>query len=307
MAELNEQEHRPGATRIDAFQKHARWIYRHLGLSALRRYLLRMIANRLSKKSGDRFEVQLNGKSVLFATDDAHSKRWFYPRLSSGRIHEEPATLMLLEVLKDSQCLVDVGANLGWYTCLGSTHMPHGTVYSFEMDEANFSLLQKNLTINKCRNVRAYCLAVNDTPGYAAYRKHLGGPDSGFQLTPRLQETECSDTIRAKAITLDGIFEHEELVPDVIKVDVEGAEMRVLEGMKKIMQSRSPRLFLEIHPNKLPTLGSSVQEIVSLLIDNGYGVFEIVEMRRHGGSRRLSRLDRNSRLTKNARLYCERS
>jgi hypothetical protein len=73
------------------------------------------------------FRAQVNGMEILFSTKDTYSKRWFYPRYLNGGIHEEHVTRMILDNLTDSP-FVDVGANLGWYTCVVSKFLPQQTI-----------------------------------------------------------------------------------------------------------------------------------------------------------------------------------
>ena len=85
--------------------------------------------------------------SVLFSTEDEYSKRWFFPRYEGGKIHEQQVTELVLETARKSRCFVDVGTNLGWYTCLVSRCTLQGVVYAFEMDDLNYALLKENLRI----------------------------------------------------------------------------------------------------------------------------------------------------------------
>jgi len=100
--------------------------------------------------------LQLNDVTVQFSTKDQYSNCWFFPRYAGGRIHEKRVTELLVEVLQGAKCFVDVGAHLGWYTCVAAKHMPYGTVYGFELDDLNFALLKQNLAINNCSNVEVH-------------------------------------------------------------------------------------------------------------------------------------------------------
>ncbi|MEA2693634.1 MAG: hypothetical protein QOJ16_3021, partial [Acidobacteriota bacterium] len=58
--------------------------------------------------------------------------------------------------------------------------------------------------------------------------------------------------------------------PDLVKIDVEGYELAVLKGGRGVLARYRPRLFLELHPERLRELGGSVQEVVRLLEETGY-------------------------------------
>jgi len=287
-------------------KKLARSLYHTSGLSKLRRTLRERSNNKEFEqyRAVDRFEADVEGVKIFFSSADSYSKHWFFPRYGGGKIHEEAVTLLLLETLRNSQCFVDVGTNLGWYTCLASRAMPAGSVYGFEMDELNFALLQKNIAINHSCNVDVYHAAVTDVPGHTSYMRISANPNPGLQLCAGVRVTASREIISVKAITLDKFFEDKEVGPDVVKIDVEGAEMKVLKGMEGIMKVKAPKLFVEIHPKKMTNFKYSVQDLVSFLIDTGYQVFEIEQMRAHGVARNLRKLSQESYLTLNTMLYC---
>ncbi|GAH14518.1 unnamed protein product, partial [marine sediment metagenome] len=110
--------------------------------------------------------------------------------------------------------------------------------------------------------------------------------------------------ISVQAVTLDGFFKDKSLIPDVIKIDVEGAEMKVLNETQKILESGNVKLFVEVHPVRLKLkFQSSANAVISILMDNGYNVFEIKNMRRHSKEISLKKLNRESRLIFNTMLY----
>ncbi len=89
----------------------------------------------------------------------------------------------------------------------------------------------------------------------------------------------------------------------MIKIDVEGAEMNVLMGMRQTLNDHMPILFLEIHPFNLNHFNTSISAILSFLIESGYQVFEIEGLRLQEASRRLKPLLPDSMINGNAMLY----
>jgi FkbM family methyltransferase len=249
------------------------------------------------------FAVTINGVKVQFSTENEYSNSWFFPRYAGGKIHEKIVTEMLIKVLDGAKCFVDIGANLGWYTCLACKHMPQGIVYGFEMDDLNFAFLQKNIAINSCTNVEVHNLAISDSSGVLSYKRESNRPSPLFRLTSGDTDKNSAGLVSVSSITLDDFFKSKELMPDVIKIDVEGAEMNVLRGMRRITREFKPTLFLEVHPDNLPSFNTSSSAILSLLIDNGYKVFEIEEMRGHKSSEQLKALSQGSVLERNTMLY----
>jgi FkbM family methyltransferase len=251
------------------------------------------------------FEVKVNDLNVRFHTRDEYSNGWFFPRYAGGELHERTVTEMLLKSVEGAQCFVDVGANLGWYTCLASKHMPEGKVYGFEMDDLNYALLLKNIAINNLNNVEAYNIAVSDlSSGVVSYKREHNSPSPVFSLyTGDTDQENTANLISVSAITLDGFFENKRPMPDVIKIDVEGAEMKVLRGMKRVMTECRPTLFLEIHTLDLPAFDSSYADILSLLFEYGYETFEIVDITGKWHGNQLEVLSKESVLERPAMVY----
>lgn len=254
------------------------------------------------------FEINICDVRVLFSLADQYSRTWFFPRCSNGKIHEKPVTLLLQKLLKDAHCFVDCGAHLGWFTCLASKCMPNGLVYSFEMDDANCDLLRKNVQLNNCHNVIIHQTAVTDTSGHVSYMRKPTEAQHYYaiRLFPSLPNAVDEEIIIVQALSLDDFFEDKEIMPDVIKLDVEGAEVRVLRGMEKLMKRYAPKIFVEVHPEKLPNFQASADEVLLLLIDNGYEVYHIEQVREQDDYIAYNKLDKSSCLCQNAVLFASK-
>ncbi|HJM69702.1 MAG TPA: FkbM family methyltransferase [Candidatus Marinimicrobia bacterium] len=225
------------------------------------------------------FNVIINNRSISFTTADDYSNGWFYPRYTDGKVHEKPVTESILIDLKNHSCFVDVGANLGWYTCVAAKHLDQGVVYSFEMDNLNFEILKKNISLNQCSNVNAFHRAVSQKNGEMKYVREFERPSPNFKLNQKLTDSH-SQEVTVKSISLDSFFEEEGIPPEIIKIDVEGAEMDVLKGMKTILKNQRPKLYLEVHPSNLVEhFNSSALEVLNYLKEIDYTLYEIQHMR----------------------------
>jgi FkbM family methyltransferase len=254
-----------------------------------------------------RHRVSIGGQSVVFSTQDEYSRRWFYPRYDEGRIHEEPATLLMLDEIAGSRCFADVGANLGWFTCLAAKHLPDGKVFSFEMDEQNYYLLEINVRLNQASNVELVHAAVSDQPGRITYRKPGLEPRATFSILPGEAPADASRVVGVDAVTLDGYFAARDVMPDFVKIDVEGAELQVLRGMSDLIRRVRPRLLVEVHPRGLSAYGHAPGDLLSLLWEEGYEVSEVQGFRSHSGTRVLKKLDSTAAIPENTMLYAKRS
>ncbi len=254
-----------------------------------------------------RFTLEIDGVPVVYSTADAYSRHWFYPRYAGGKIHEERVTRLLVKQMADSECFVDVGAHIGFYTCLAARLMPGHPVHAFEMNALFYKLLVRNIELNEGGQVHSYHAAVTDISGEVGYPKR---PKRFYNARLRLAagcgKNAEAPQVRVRAVSLDDAFENREPKPDLIKIDVEGAEMMVLRGMRNLLRLEKLRLFVEVHPIELRALGSSVEAVISALQDQDFAVHEIKDMREEGREAKLQLLDATAELTTNTMLFAHK-
>jgi FkbM family methyltransferase len=141
----------------------------------------------------------------------------------------------------------DIGAHAGYYSLLASSLVgPAGRVVAFEPDTDNLAHLRRHLRLNGARNVTVITAAVADRAGtarFAAERSGFGGALS----------KDGSRSVRT--VTLDGLVSAGTVpAPDYLKIDVEGAELRVLRGGAKVIRASRPIIFLAVHTPELARL-----------------------------------------------------
>lgn len=146
--------------------------------------------------------------------------------------------------VKPGMVVIDAGAHIGYYTlllakCVG----PAGAVFSFEPLPSNFEMLQKNVEINNLTHVRLQNEAVfSRTQRITMYVPDEPNPGEGS-----LYERGGTRQYVVNAISLDDFCGKSDLRPDVLKIDVEGAEYDVLVGAQQTISHWRPRLFIELH------------------------------------------------------------
>jgi FkbM family methyltransferase len=166
-------------------------------------------------------------------------------------------------VLKPGMTVWDVGANVGFYTLAFSRLVGDtGKVVAFEPSGLNAAYLLQHVTLNNLTNVTVVQAAVSDEVGvvsFAVGRSSFVGAitnSSGYQI-PSLSLDDYSQQHSG------GVF------PDVIKIDVEGAESSVLSGASRLLAEGKPELWLALHSEEQMKLCSK------LLAEAGYAVFSI--------------------------------
>lgn len=148
--------------------------------------------------------------------------------------------------LESGDCVVDVGASLGYYTLRAADLIgDEGRVYAFEPEGSRYDALRESIEINDLKeNVTVSDRPVADTSDEINIRERTG------------QEEWTTRT--AEAVTLDDVVES---TPDLIKIDCEGLEYHVLEGARKLVERNRPDIFCEIHPSLIKANSSTVADI----------------------------------------------
>jgi FkbM family methyltransferase len=140
---------------------------------------------------------------------------------------------------------IDIGANGGMHTVpLARALKNRGEVISIEPEPKNFSILKKNILLNKLKNVIPLNLACSDSEGESTFYLDRSG-DGGHSL---IKETPIkkSGEIKVKTDRLDNIIKILNIKRvDLIKIDVEGAESLVLKGAKKTLRKFHPKIIFE--------------------------------------------------------------
>ncbi len=190
-----------------------------------------------------------------------------------ARSISEEASLIrrMFEFLCEGDVIYDVGANIGIIGLLLAQH-PKGRgsrVHSFEPEPRNFGQLRRNIAKNGLiGRVSPHQVALADEPGEVELFVR-GGPGEGRHSTVAAEGSTGSIPIRAE--TAAGLAAAVGEVPDLMKIDVEGAEGRVLSGMASLLQNRTPReIFLELHPKGDHDLMPGGTPITDWLAERGY-------------------------------------
>ena len=156
-----------------------------------------------------------------------------------GGSYEPEQTREFERALRPGDTVLDVGAHAGYYSLLSSLLVgDSGAVWAFEPNPRNFRSLRANLELNGCRNARAVQLAVSDRTGEACFE---AGSGSG---TGHLS---AGGSLPVRTVSLDEFCAERGIRPAAVKIDVEGAELDVLAGAKRVLGESRPVVFLSTH------------------------------------------------------------
>lgn len=188
---------------------------------------------------------------------------------------EEEYEPELVRAFKDriapKMTVVDLGANIGFYTLLASRLVgPDGHVLAFEPDVHNLALLSKNVEANGARNIEIYPYAVSDRIGVVELHVSPEHPSAhSIMHDPRSMDLERR---RIMAVGLEEFF-GTSFCPDVVKMDIEGAEPNAIRGLgRAIANKKLSTIFFECDPTILSASGATPEDIFSLLRSHGFAL-----------------------------------
>lgn len=164
--------------------------------------------------------------------------------------------------------VLDLGANIGLTALLASKLVgPTGRVVAVEPYPSNFRLLTENIARNGARNTRAINRAIASKRGVVTMASGPQGNRTNAKVT--------DDGYELPAETIDSLVEELAITSlDLVKLDIEGYEMKALEGALETLRAQRPSIFIELSDDQLVENGTSASEVVGFLQDLGYSVAE---------------------------------
>ena len=182
-------------------------------------------------------------------------------------------TEFLEAVIKPGWCVVDVGANIGYYTLLAAQQVgPSGAVYGFEPSGPVFEQLQRNIELNSMTWAHPVKVALGDTEGTATipvperWNQHLQGVNVQWKgHTEHIPMTTLDNFLRNAGCSR----------VHLIKADIEGYEPHLLDGASHTLEEWRPILMLELNPLTLARYGFDPHDLLSRVELHGYRIFRL--------------------------------
>lgn len=179
-------------------------------------------------------KIKLDGNIFWYRSND----KFIGQRIALNKYERYESELFLSQLNRNS-VVVDVGANIGYYTMLTAKRVKK--VYAIEADKKCFEILKKNVEENNLKNVVILNLAASDKK-----EKKCLVRDKENQGNSKISDKNGEVVL---ADTLDNILVNEQYI-SLIKIDVQGWEPKVIEGAKKTIKKWQPTLFLEHTPSE---------------------------------------------------------
>jgi FkbM family methyltransferase len=208
----------------------------------------------------------VNGEAIRFPA------RWsrYYPSA-----YESAKTAFLRERAPKGATALDLGAHIGLFSVqLARSVGPSGRVVSFEPAPRTAAVLRRTIRCNDLTSV----VSVRQVAVSGARRRgevelfETGDECSNASSLVRTDRTR--DSVRVAATTLDDLVDDERLTVAVMKIDIEGAELEVLEGAPVLLSHQRPAMTIEVHPLELRASRRDPREVFDVLADHGYALTE---------------------------------
>ena len=190
------------------------------------------------------YQKEVQGSQMLLNFDDP----LYFRHLFLKGIHSYSVTSCFYNEIKSGMTVFDIGANIGYLTFIAAkTCGDNGLVISFEPGKDSFDLMKKSLVLNTYKNVELFNKGVAEK----SKKGKLFISPYGSVVNTILDEDNESNSIDIEIISLDDFVSMRKIRPDFIKIDVQGAEYLVLEGMKNLLEKNYPlKIVIEFSPRK---------------------------------------------------------
>jgi FkbM family methyltransferase len=214
--------------------------------------------------------LKLRGGLKIAVTNDGLGCLLFYQGFSEPQIED-----YLERFLRPGMIFIDVGAHVGKYVLLAARAVgPGGEVHAFEPNHLAFDLLVANVRLNHLDNVRLQSCAVSHRDGARDFEICRELTVSSF--SKNLLARQVREVVRVRCVALDSYCVGWRRQPDLIKIDVEGAELAVFQGAQQLLglpEGQAPVLLFEYSPANFGHFGYEPAELLGLLGRFGYGAW----------------------------------
>lgn len=166
--------------------------------------------------------------------------------------------------------VIDIGSNIGWVALNFAKRSSSGTIIGFEPDPFNYSVCTNNVTLNSFDNLQVLPYGLGESA--ATVKMEVRTPDNrgGNRIAP----IDAVGSVNVEIKKLDTVEEVLSLSKiHLMKLDVEGYELKVLRGASQILQKHKPILFIEIDNDNLSDHGDSANDVILFLSKIGYTSF----------------------------------
>lgn len=212
--------------------------------------------------------------SIRIAVDPHDHRSAPIENLNFGS-YEPEETEVIRRIARDMNTMLDIGANIGWYSLLAKRINPKAVIHSFEPIPTTFERLKYNCFLNDSTSINCHDYGFSASSGsFPFYFYPEGGVNASLQ---NLSERDDVSIVECQLRVLDSVSEwlDPEREVDFIKCDVEGNELFVIQGGMALISRHKPILLLELLRKWSARFGYHPNEVISLLEEIGYKAYVV--------------------------------
>lgn len=178
---------------------------------------------------------------------------------------------VLLQLVDEKMVFFDIGANIGWVSIYICKMLKGAKVYAFEPIPKTYDYLQKNISLNNIFNISTYNFGFSNEEKIIQF--YYTPHDSGSASFANLRTYGNIKKVKGHVMRLDDFVRENKVEVDMIKCDVEGAELFVFQGGLDTIQKYKPMIFSEILRKWSKKFGYHPNDSIILLRRMGYRCF----------------------------------
>lgn len=213
-----------------------------------------------------------------------------FSRILINKSYEPQLVSICKKYANPEKDIIDIGANVGFYSILFATISPNRRVLAVEPTRRALDRLYKNISINKASEVvEIYEGVVSELNGPVEIKTIVGKEEYsslGEMSHPSIHGENWS-TEEVSSVTLDQLVEQKSLDPGFIKVDTEGAEHLVFSKASRTLSVHRPVVLSELSDYLLKKNGSSAQYVIDLFRAQGYRILDPINPYTKPGKKRF--------------------
>lgn len=255
----------PKAAYIDAMSRLHRQLFDHAA------FIAGTDVERIDISGGEVvFTVKAPGGGLRLTSDPDDHRMAPLEILNFGRFDPDGFPIVQQLITEDAVVL-DIGANIGWYTLQAARMCPRGRVLAFEPVAATYRYLQRNLELNGAANVEPFNIGLwRESTTLTFYVYPTGSVNaSAANVGDKADAVAIPCVVR----TVDEVLQERGLKATFIKCDVEGAELRVFEGAERTLRLDTPVVYAEMLRKWAAKFGYHPNDLMHYLAQFGYACF----------------------------------
>lgn len=199
--------------------------------------------------------------------------------LMNFRAYEAAETELLKSIAGNDWTMIDIGANCGWYSLALAKAYPGMVIHACEPIAKTHEILQRNIRHNGLPNIQAHQLGFSDHEGNLQflYTPECSGATSLIHAGQPVRDTAALQEINCACTTLDQFCARHGISPQLVKCDVEGAELMVMQGSEQTLAKAQPVILIELLRKWAKKFGYHPNDVVMLLKGHGYLAYALGE------------------------------